>query len=158
VLKSTKLNDDKLETLMIFLKENWLFLNKNLNNPIINNMAHQNSIKWFGVSPPDLTLIIKYRGNNWVFEYMNSFFKNDNNFFLGSNNFLLNNVNMPHILNWVHGSNEFNILIQDLINFLSFSGDQNKIISKKTGLISIIFLFLFVILLFKLKKDYWREL
>jgi ubiquinol-cytochrome c reductase cytochrome c1 subunit len=47
------------------------------------------------IPPPDLSLIARIRGVNWLYTYLHSFYQDPTNT-LGSNNVLVNNVNMPN--------------------------------------------------------------
>ena len=52
---------------------------------------------WFGVVPPDLTVIARSRGVDWLYTYMRSFYR-DPARPNGWNNTLFTNVAMPHAL------------------------------------------------------------
>lgn len=52
---------------------------------------------WFGVAPPDLTMVTRVRTTDWVFTYLKSFYKDDSRPF-GVNNQVFLNVGMPHAL------------------------------------------------------------
>ncbi|GAB4182198.1 MAG: cytochrome c1 [Wenzhouxiangellaceae bacterium] len=51
----------------------------------------------FGVPPPDLSLVSRTRGNDWLLAYMKSFYVDDSRP-LGWNNTLFANASMPHVL------------------------------------------------------------
>ncbi len=54
---------------------------------------------WFGVAPPDLTVIAraKEQGPNWLYTYLRTFYR-DPSRPTGWNNLVFNNVGMPHAL------------------------------------------------------------
>jgi len=52
---------------------------------------------WFGVVPPDLSLITRSRTPEWVYTYLRSFYR-DNKSPSGWNNIVFPNVAMPHVL------------------------------------------------------------
>lgn len=58
-------------------------------------MPDKNKNWWFGSYPPNLTLIARVRGADWVYTYLHVFYK-DPKRPTGSNNLLLNNSNMPN--------------------------------------------------------------
>jgi len=60
-------------------------------------MSKQDATRWFGVAPPDLSLIARRRGADWVYTYLNSFYRDDSKA-LGWNNLLFPDVGMPHVL------------------------------------------------------------
>ncbi|MBD3876527.1 MULTISPECIES: cytochrome c1 [Stutzerimonas stutzeri subgroup] len=52
---------------------------------------------WFGAAPPDLTLVARVRGNDWLYTYMRSFYEDPARPY-GVNNTVFPNVGMPHVL------------------------------------------------------------
>jgi ubiquinol-cytochrome c reductase cytochrome c1 subunit len=53
--------------------------------------------KWFGKAPPDLSLISRVRGSDWVYTYLKSFYLDESRP-LGWNNKLFPNASMPNPL------------------------------------------------------------
>lgn len=53
--------------------------------------------KWFGTSPPDLTLVARLRSPEWVYTYMRTFYV-DPSRPLGVNNKVFKDVGMPHAM------------------------------------------------------------
>ena len=60
-------------------------------------MTEAQGNKWFGKAGPDLTVIAKARGVDWLFSYLLNFYQDDNQA-NGWNNLTLPNAAMPHIL------------------------------------------------------------
>ena len=60
------------------------------------------SNNWFGVVPPDLTMVTRVRGTNWVYTYLKTFYADDARP-LGVNNLVFHNVGMPHVLQELQG-------------------------------------------------------
>lgn len=58
---------------------------------------------WFGVQPPDLTLVARVRGTQWLYGYLRGFYKDEQSR-SGWNNLIFPNVSMPHVL-WELGGN-----------------------------------------------------
>lgn len=52
---------------------------------------------WFGIQPPDLTMVTRVRSEDWVYSYLKSFYRDDSRPF-GVNNRVFPNVGMPHVL------------------------------------------------------------
>jgi ubiquinol-cytochrome c reductase cytochrome c1 subunit len=52
---------------------------------------------WFGTTPPDLSLVARSKGTDWIYTYLRSFYK-DNSRPFGVNNKVLTNVTMPDVL------------------------------------------------------------
>lgn len=52
---------------------------------------------WFGVAPPDLTMVTRVRSPDWVYSYLKAFYADPGRPF-GVNNQVFPNVGMPHAL------------------------------------------------------------
>lgn len=61
------------------------------------SMTKDDSKKWFGAAPPDLTLVTRARTNDWVFTFLKNFYKDESRP-KGVNNKVFENVGMPHVL------------------------------------------------------------
>jgi ubiquinol-cytochrome c reductase cytochrome c1 subunit len=57
----------------------------------------------FGIAPPDLSLVARVRGVNWVYNYLRGFYVDDSRAGLGVNNGVFANVGMPHVLAELQG-------------------------------------------------------
>lgn len=64
---------------------------------MFNNMSKKYGKQKFGTSPPNLSLIARSRGADWVYTYLNSFYLDDSRP-LGVNNLVFKDVGMPHVL------------------------------------------------------------
>ena len=53
--------------------------------------------RWFGVTPPDLSLTSRSRGSAWIYTYLRSFYLDETRP-VGVNNLVLPNASMPHVL------------------------------------------------------------
>ena len=53
--------------------------------------------KWFGKMPPDLSVIARVRGSDWIYTYLKSFYLDESRP-LGWNNTLFPNASMPNPL------------------------------------------------------------
>jgi ubiquinol-cytochrome c reductase cytochrome c1 subunit len=58
--------------------------------------------RWFGRSPPDLSLTARARGGDWIYNYLRSFYLDPKRPF-GVNNVLLPGSSMPHMLAELQG-------------------------------------------------------
>ena len=54
-------------------------------------------------------------------------------------------------------SDEFDLAVRDLVNFLEYSGEPMKLERQQMGYWVIGFLVVFLILTILLKKEYWRD-
>lgn len=55
------------------------------------------SKNWFGAAPPDLTMVAKVRGTEWLYNYLKTFYLDESRP-TGVNNKVFPNVGMPHAL------------------------------------------------------------
>ncbi len=71
-----------------------------------NAMTREDGKKWFGVIPPDLTLVTRARKHpEWLYTYLRTFYK-DTSRPWGVNNKVFPNVGMPHVLLELQGMQE----------------------------------------------------
>lgn len=70
---------------------------------VISAMPAAGGEKWFGKAPPDLSLIARVRGSDWVFTYLKSFYLDEARP-LGWNNKLFPNASMPNPLWQMQGN------------------------------------------------------
>ena len=144
---------------------------------MLNAVNESHSKEAFGVMPPDLTLIARSRGSDWLYTFLLSFYKDETRP-LGANNALYPNVNMPHVLWWMEGikeptdgelSNfkyissgsmsvtEYEKSIQDLVNFLTYVSEPAKLQRYNIGFWVVLFLVLFSFVAYLLKIEYWKD-
>lgn len=62
-----------------------------------NTMSVEYASDAFGTPPPDLSLIARSRGVNWLYNYMRGFYLDESRPF-GMNNAVFDKVGMPHVL------------------------------------------------------------
>ncbi|MGM0563788.1 MAG: cytochrome c1 [Pseudomonadota bacterium] len=62
-----------------------------------NTMGDEYGEQSFGVTPPDLSLVARSRGTDWLYTYLRSFYYDPSRPF-GANNTTFPNVGMPHAL------------------------------------------------------------
>jgi ubiquinol-cytochrome c reductase cytochrome b subunit len=62
-----------------------------------NSMSEQAAKKWFGAAPPDLTLVARSRGTDWLYTYLRSFYEDPSRPW-GVNNKVFPDVGMPHVM------------------------------------------------------------
>jgi ubiquinol-cytochrome c reductase cytochrome c1 subunit len=85
------------------IKDNLLFTADKVGEPMKIAMQRDDAKVWFGVAPPDLTVIARARasefgsGSDWLYTYLRSFYRDDTRP-TGWNNVVFANVGMPHVL------------------------------------------------------------
>ncbi len=139
-----------------------------------NSISEVDAAKWFGAAPPDLTLVARVRGEDWLYTYLKSFYKDDSRPF-GVNNSVFPSVAMPHVLQELQGLSikqddgsfvteggklspeEYDQVVRDITGFLVYSADPVKLERERLGWWVMGFLFIFFILAYLLKKEYWKD-
>lgn len=69
------------------------------------SMPKADAEKWFGAAPPDLTLIARRRGPDWLYTYLTTFYADASRPW-GVNNKVFKDVGMPHVLLELQGLQE----------------------------------------------------
>lgn len=77
--------------------ENLVLGDKKFGDTLKKSMPSKLAKKWFGVDPLDLTLAARVRGNDWLYNYLTSFYADPSKPY-GVNNTVFPDVGMPHIL------------------------------------------------------------
>ncbi|MBI3569500.1 MAG: cytochrome c1 [Gammaproteobacteria bacterium] len=166
------------------VQENLLFAADKVGNLMKAVMPKEDAKLWFGVAPPDLSLIARSRKPAWVYTYMRSFYR-DNKSPSGWNNTVFPHVAMPHVLyEWQgdqravfkkdeHGAEVFERFelervgskdkqaydrdMRDLTNFLTYLAEPAKLVRYELGIYVLIFLAVFLVFAYLLKKEYWKD-
>ena len=67
------------------------------------SMPEKDAIEWFGKVPPDLSLVARSRGSDWVFNFLTTFYADPASRQTGVNNLQLPGTAMPHVLASLQG-------------------------------------------------------
>ncbi|MDG3089076.1 cytochrome c1 [Vibrio hannami] len=152
-----------------------------------NAIPEKDAAKWFGAPPPDLTLVARVRGTDWLYTYLRTFYHDPAKTF-GVNNIVFPSVGMPHVLEELQGvttpvyethtvdgvevtkvvgvesdgtgelsASEYDNAVRDLVNFLEYSAEPMKLERQAMGWWVMGFLVIFTIVVVLLKKEYWRD-
>lgn len=79
------------------MMENLVFADKKFGDLMTIAMRQEDSKKWFGATPPDLTLVARVRRPDWVYTYLRSFYEDPSRPW-GVNNVVFKDVGMPNVL------------------------------------------------------------
>lgn len=142
--------------------------------------------KWFGKMPPDLSVISRVRGSDWIYTYLKSFYLDESRP-LGWNNKLFPNASMPNALWELQGlqhaefgpvdpatgerhveglqvaqagrqsAQEFDQTARDITNFLEYVGEPAALKRQSIGVWVILFLAALTFLAYLLKQEYWKD-
>lgn len=168
--------NEKGEVLEDVLKTNLNFISESIHDSMNNGMLPHDGQKWFGVPPPDLTLETRVRGTDWVYTYLKSFYVDPSRPW-GVNNTVFPSVAMPHVLLELQGEQlldhkthqltlvkpgtlsvqEYDQTVTDLVNFLDYSAEPIKLKRQKIGIGVMIFLVIFLVFAYLLKREYWKD-
>ncbi len=166
------------------VEQEMIFSDAKIGDPMTTNMPPDKAAEWFGVPPPDLSLVGRLRGADWLYNFLKGFYV-DETTVSGWNNTVFSNVAMPHVLaEWqgrqraIFGQDEqdspvferfeqetegsmtpaeFDQAMRDLTNFLIYMGEPVRLKRVKYGIWVMLFLFVFAGLAYLLKKEYWRD-
>lgn len=171
--------DEKGVLLDQVIQQNLIFVGDKITDPISVSMDAVAAEKWFGVAPPDLSLVARSRGTTWLYHYLLSFYKDPSRPW-GVNNAVFPSVSMPHVLENLQGlqtavvengtvralklekpgllkPQEYRQTISDLVNFLGYVGEPALMYRKYLGVWVLLFLGVFIVFAVLLKKEYWKD-
>src|SRR5690606_39050105 len=168
------------------LVSNLMFTGRQVHDTMQIAMRREDSARWFGVAPPDLSLIARARGTDYIYTFLRSFYE-DPTTPTGSNNLVLANTAMPHVL-WElqgvrravfaaddeHGGQpvfegfelvrpgalepeEYDQVVRDIVNFLAYIGEPMQRERHALGIRVIGFLLVFLLIAYLLKKEIWKD-
>ncbi len=156
----------------------------NIYDPMLTAMNEKDSKKWFGTNPPDLSLISRVRGPNWLYTYLKGFYT-DKTKPLGVNNTVFKDVGMPNMLWQLQGEQtaimekshdedvisylkletegsmsrqEFDRFLTELVNFLVYVGEPVQLERQRMGKYVLLFIIMFGVIAYLLKKEYWKDI
>ncbi len=87
------------------LKQNLMFTSDSPHATMKVTLSADDGKKWFGVVPPDLSLIARARGTDYLYTFLKSFYA-DPTRATGMNNLALPGTAMPHVLWELQGTQE----------------------------------------------------
>ena len=141
------------------VKQNLMFAGNKPGETMVTAMPEDAASKWFGGAPPDLSLVARSKGTDWIYTYLRSFYEDESRIF-GVNNKVLANASMPDAL-WslkdTQSETEFDNSVRDITNFLDYVGEPAKLIRLQLGKWVLLFLGVLFILVYMLKKEYWKD-
>jgi ubiquinol-cytochrome c reductase cytochrome c1 subunit len=162
------------------IRENLILTGDKIGDPMATTLLAKDAKEWLGVNPPDLSLVARSRGSDWLYTYMRSFYR-DPATKTGWNNVVFPNVGMPHVL-WeyqgdqapkagAHGAGsglvlerpgklspaEYDRYVGDLVNFLTYLGEPARSKRVQVGIVVMFFLAAFFVITLLLKNEYWKD-
>jgi len=169
------------------IKDNLMFTAEKVGETMKVAMSAKDGKAWFGVPPPDLSVIARSRGADWLYTYLRTFYR-DPKAASGWNNAVFPNVGMPHALWTLQGERglelvstkdkaghetveykwsqltpgtlsavQYDAAARDLVNFLVYVGEPAAASRKRIG-VWVLFALAFVfVFAYALKLEYWRD-
>lgn len=147
----------------------------------------ERSADWFGKAPPDLTLVARSRGPSWIYSFLRTFYVDDSSNTGVNNLVLENTamphvlaplqgyhrkVEPEHGDEGGHGNGtprferirkgsmspaEYEQAVADITNFLVYAGEPAKMVRYGLGFKVILFLLVFTVVAWFLKREFWRD-
>ena len=144
---------------------------------------------WFGKQPPDLSLMARARGVDYIYSFLKGFYADPTRPW-GVNNLVLPGTAMPHVLVELQGlqkpvfkkvtdalshndrmelestepmaagemkPEEYDAFVRDIANFLDYAGEPIKAKRQSMGVFVMLFLLVFFVFAYLLKKEYWKD-
>ena len=115
-------------------------------------------------------------GADWLYTYLRSFYRDESRP-TGWNNVVFANVGMPHVLWELQGdqilgedhklklvkpgklsAKEYDVIVADLVAYLKHMGEPMAEYRKRLGVVVLIFLAVFFVFAYALKREYWKDI
>ena len=153
-------------------------------DPIVRAMRDADAQQWFAFPSPDLTLVTRWRSPDWLYTYLKSFYVDPTRPW-GVNNVIFPNVAMPFVLGNLAGEQEavmshhqgstpvaegvklikagtlnpaqYDAMVRDITAFLTYAGEPMQLERKRIGAYVLMFLGIFFIFTYLLKKEFWKD-
>lgn len=166
------------------LKKNLMFTSDKPADTIKSAMSAEDAKKWLGNPPPDLSLMARARGSDYLYAFLRSFYR-DPSRPTGVNNTVLKGAAMPHVLADLQGVQtavfktdaegkqefekfeltekgslspaEYDEFVRDTVNFLQYIGEPIEAQRKDLGVWVLLFLLVFTGFAYLLNKEYWKD-
>ena len=157
--------------------DNLMFASDKIGDTMTVAMRAEDAKKWFGATPPDLSVISRAKGTDWLYTYLRTFYL-DSSKVMGTNNSTFKDVGMPHVLWQQQGyqaqdrqtnslisvidgtmtNDEYDMMIKDLTNFLAYIGEPSKLHRLALAKWVLLYLVLFFIVAYTMKQCFWKNI
>ena len=142
------------------------------------SMPQMDAAGWFGQAPPDLSLMARAKGTDYIYSFLKNFYI-DPSSPTGVDNLILAGTSMPNVLWELQGhqfiveedgvshlelgvvgkmsEKEFDIFLRDTANFLEYLSEPIRNARRALGIKVLMFLAFFLMLSYLLKKEIWKD-
>jgi ubiquinol-cytochrome c reductase cytochrome c1 subunit len=167
------------------LTKNLMFTSSKVADGVLSAMPTADAANWFGKPPPDLSLMARERGTNYLFSFLEGFYVDPARPW-GVNNRYLPAAAMPAVLSSLQGTQqpvyepdkadghlvltslkplaagsmtqeEYDGFVRDTVNFLDYAGEPVKAKRQSLGVFVTLFLLAGFVFAYLLKKEYWKD-
>lgn len=168
------------------IKDNLMFAGEKVGDTMKSALTPKDGKAWFGVAPPDLSVIARSRGADWLYTYLRTFYR-DPGTASGWNNAVFPNVGMPHALWTLQGERalevvtskegghetheykwsqvsqgrqsvtQYDTTVRDLVNYLVWMGEPAANARKKIGVVVLYCLGVLFVLAYAMKREFWKD-
>lgn len=165
-----------------------LFTGAKIGDTMTISLRKSDAKNFFGTAPPDLSVESRARGVDWIYTYLRSFYQDDsrpwgvNNAVFkdvamphvlwelqGLQQAVTEETNddgkkHAHITGFkiiqpgAMNTEQFDNAVRDIVNFLHYVGEPAKAKRLQLGRWVLLFLALFLVVTYLLKKEYWRDI
>lgn len=174
------LTEDQVKDYLVFNP------NAKMGDYMTTSLDPKDAKEWFGGVPPDLTLVARSRGSNWVYTFLRSFYV-DPNSPTGWGNDVFVGTSMPHVLHDLQGTaakqtvvkdvngskvemvkvaverpgtmtqQEYDLYVRDLVNYMTFMAEPARVQRTQMGVIVLLFITVLFFAALLLKHEYWKD-
>ena len=146
---------------------------------ILTAMPAADAEAWFGKPPPDLSLMVRARGKDYIYRFLTTFYV-DPTRQTGANNLALPTTAMPDVLSELEGLKgavfnkdvfdhfeplapgrmslaEYDGFVRDTVNFLDYVSEPTQLERRQLGVWVVLFLLVFTWLALLVKREYWKD-
>ena len=169
------------------LINNLMFLGGKPHDTMLIAMPDDDAASWFGQPPPDLTLVARSKGTDYLYNFLKGFYLEERSP-TGVNNIALPGASMPNVLWELQGLRnavfetemhedgtehetvrfeqvtegtmneaEFDQFVRDLVTFLAYIGEPMRQTRERLGIWVIGYLLIFLLFAYLLKKEIWKD-
>ena len=166
------------------IKDNLMFASEKVGETMKIAMTAADAKAWFGAPPPDLTVIARARGADWLYTYLRTFYR-DPKTATGWNNAVFPNVGMPHALWGLQGEKslqtvaaaegqaaeqkwstlsrgtqstaQYDTTVRDLVNFMVWMGEPAANSRRQIGVVVLYVLGILYLLAYAMKREFWKD-
>jgi ubiquinol-cytochrome c reductase cytochrome c1 subunit len=141
------------------IRDNLMFAAEKVGETMTVAMTVKDGKAWFGVPPPDLSVIARSRGADWLYTYLRTFYR-DEKTASGWNNRVFANAAMPHVLWQLQQEQsvvQYDRTVRDLVNFLVYLGEPAALQRKSIGIVVLFVLGVLFVFAYAMKKAFWKD-